>query len=108
MADAFALPAPGLKATDLMAAKSAYAAKPDAKAKARSSAQDFEAVFINSMFQHMFTDTNGEGPLGGSGAAGVWRSMLVDEMSKKVAKSGGFGLSDQIYKSLLAHQEARS
>src|SRR6266545_5375047 len=33
----------------------------DAKAKARKSATDFEAVFLNSMFNQMFTAVEGEG-----------------------------------------------
>ena len=54
----------------------------DGKAKARATAQDFEAVFLNSMFQHMFAGLDGEGPFGGSGAAGVWRSFLSEEYAK--------------------------
>ena len=81
---------------------------PPAKAKARASAQDFEAVFLNSMFQQMFTGLQGEGPFGGSGATGVWRSFLTDEYSKSFAKAGGIGIADQVYRSLIAQQEARS
>lgn len=109
MAGTVALPAPGLSASDLMMANVQAGKKPNAAAqsKARGAAQDFEAVFLNSMFQQMFTGTDGEGPMSGSGASGVWRSMMVDEISKKVARAGGVGLSNQIYKSLLALQEVR-
>ena len=71
-----------------------------------AAARDFEAVFLNSMFQHMFTGISGDGPFGGSGAVGVWRSMLTDEYSKSFAKSGGIGIADQVYRTLMAHQEA--
>jgi len=81
-------------------------AQVDGKAKARSTAQDFEAVFLNSMFQHMFAGIDGEGPFGGSGGAGVWRSFLSEEYAKSFAKAGGIGLADPVYRSLLAHQEA--
>ena len=54
------------------------------------------------MFQHMFTGISGEGPFGGSGAAGVWRSMLTDEYAKSFAKSGGIGIADQVYRTLIA------
>ena len=37
----------------------------DTKAKARAAAEDFEAVFLNSMFSQMFTGIDGEGPFGG-------------------------------------------
>jgi Rod binding domain-containing protein len=78
------------------------------KAKAKAAAQNFEAVFLNSMFQEMFTDVGGEGPFGGQGATGVWRSLLTDEYAKTFVKAGGVGLADQVYKSLLAQQEGRS
>jgi peptidoglycan hydrolase FlgJ len=80
----------------------------DAKAKARKSAVDFEAVFLNSMFNQMFTAVDGEGPFGGSGATGVWRSFLSDEYAKSFAKSGGIGIADHVYRSLIAQQEASS
>jgi Rod binding domain-containing protein len=80
---------------------------PNKEAKARTAAQDFEAVFLNSMFQHMFTGMDGDGPFGGNGAAGVWRSMLTDEYAKSFAKSGGIGIADQVYRTLIAQQEAR-
>jgi Rod binding domain-containing protein len=76
------------------------------QAKARAASQDFEAVFLNSMFSEMFTDVKGDGPMGGSGAAGVWRSFMIDEYSKSFARAGGIGIADQVYGSLLAHQEA--
>ena len=112
MASTVALPVPGAKPIDILANTGA---KPTASKfkgmgseKARAAAQDFEAVFLNSMFQNMFTGISGEGPFGGSGATGVWRSMLTDEYSKSFAKSGGIGIADQVYRSLMAHQEARS
>jgi flagellar protein FlgJ len=79
--------------------------KLDPKAKARSAAVDFEAVFLNSMFQQMFSGLTGEGPFGGDGATGVWRSFLTDEYSKSFAKAGGIGIADQVYASLLKQQE---
>ena len=64
-------------------------------------------MFLNSMFQHMFTGIDGDGPFGGSGAAGVWRSMLTDEYAKSLAKAGGIGIADQVYRTLIAQQEAQ-
>jgi peptidoglycan hydrolase FlgJ len=74
--------------------------------KARAAAQEFEAVFLNRMFEEMFTGIEGEGPFGGSGAAGIWRSFLTDEYAKSFARSGGVGIANDVYRSLLAHQEA--
>jgi len=79
----------------------------NAKAKARANATDFEAMFLSSMFNQMFTSIEGEGPFGGAGAAGIWRSFLSDEYAKVFAKTGGVGLADQVYQSLLAQQEIK-
>jgi peptidoglycan hydrolase FlgJ len=84
-------------------------AKPalDAKSKARAQATDFEAMFLSSMFNQMFTGIDGEGPFGGSGGAGVWRSFLSDEYAKSFANAGGIGIADHVYRALLVQQEAR-
>jgi Rod binding domain-containing protein len=76
--------------------------------KARAAAEDFEAVFLNSMFSQMMTGIEGEGPFGGSQATGVWRSFMTNEYSKAFAKTGGIGLAKHVYDSLMAQQEARA
>jgi flagellar protein FlgJ len=106
MAGEFALPSPGLKPIDLAMAGAIKSPTAATKAHAKAAAQNFEAVFLNSMFQQMFTDIGGEGPFGGSGATGVWRSMLTDQYARTFAKAGGIGIADQVYKTLLAQQEA--
>jgi peptidoglycan hydrolase FlgJ len=91
-------PTPALKAIGL---------SPAVAAKARATAQDFEAVFLNSMFSQMFSGVN-EGPFSGGHAAKTWNSILTDEYAKTVAKSGGIGIADSVYKELIAQQEARA
>ena len=66
---------------------------PAADAKARGAAQDFEAVFLNSMFTQMFSGV-GEGPFSGGQAAKTWQSFLTDEYAKNFAKAGGVGIAD--------------
>ncbi|MGH6767569.1 MAG: flagellar assembly peptidoglycan hydrolase FlgJ [Xanthobacteraceae bacterium] len=92
---------PGLGALGSPGAQSAT----DPKAKARAAAVDFEAVFLNNMFSQMFTGIDGDGPFGGGGKAGVWRSFLTEEYSKTFAKAGGIGIADHVYRALLARQE---
>jgi len=110
MASALSIAAPGLSPLDLLNATTPAAGKltDGNKAKARAASQDFESVFLNSMFQQMFTGLDGEGPFGGNGATGVWRSFLTDEYSKSFAKAGGIGIADQVYRSLIAQQEIQS
>lgn len=109
MASAFALPAPGLSASDVLAsAQSGLKIDTPLKAKAMKAARNFEAVFLNNMFQNMETGIGGDGPFGGNGAGGVWRSMLTDQYARNLAKAGGVGIAAHVYQSLLAHQEGRS
>ena len=92
------------------AATAALAGRPDlanAKAaKAKASAQDFEAVFLNTMFQQMFAGV-GDGPFSGGQGAQVWRSFLTDEYAKSFVKAGGIGIAPQVERALLAQQEVR-
>ena len=80
---------------------------PAVAARARASAQDFEAVFLNSMFSQMFTHVN-EGPFNGGQAASTWRSVLTDEYARNFAKAGGIGIADSVYRELIAVQAART
>jgi peptidoglycan hydrolase FlgJ len=74
------------------------------KSKAKAAAVNFEAMFLNSMFQQMFTGIDGDGPFGGSGALKVWRSFLTDQYAKTFAKAGGVGIAAHVYDELLKQQ----
>jgi Rod binding domain-containing protein len=78
------------------------------KGNAKAAAQQFEAMFLNSMFQQMYTGVDGDGPFGGSGALKVWRSFLTDEYAKLFAKSGGIGIASHVYDALLKQQGLKS
>ena len=81
---------------------------PSPQQRARATAQEFEAVFLNTMFQQMFTGVDGDGPFGGGTGSGVWRSFLTDEYAKSFARAGGVGIGAEVYRALMAQQEARS
>ena len=81
---------------------------PQAQAKAKGAAQDFEAVFLNSMFSQMTSGIKGEGPFGDTPGTGVWRSMLTEQYSKSFAKAGGVGISNDVYRTLILQQANRS
>jgi peptidoglycan hydrolase FlgJ len=78
------------------------------KAKAKAASEQFEATFINSMFQQMFTKMDGDGPFGGSGALKVWRSLLTDQYAKSFAKNGGLGIASHVYDQLLKQQGVKA
>jgi len=81
---------------------------PEAQKKTRAKAQDFEAMFLNSMFSQMTTGVKGDGPFGDTTGTGVWRSMLTDEYSKSFAKSGGIGISNDVFRTLILQQANRA
>ena len=107
MAGLAAIPQASFSAMSALNAPTAPTATSD-KAKARANAVEFEAMFLSNMFSQMFTGIDGEGPFGGGGKAGVWRSFLADEYAKSFAKAGGIGIADHVYRALLVQQEARS
>jgi peptidoglycan hydrolase FlgJ len=81
---------------------------PAAQIKAKATATDFEAMFLNSMFSQMTSGIKGEGPFGDTPGTGVWRSMLTEQYSKNFAKAGGVGISDAVYRTLILQQAGRS
>lgn len=76
--------------------------------KIRGQAQDFEAMFLNSMFSQMTSGLKGEGPFGDTPGTGVWRSMLTEQYSKSFAKAGGVGISTDVFRTLILQQAGRS
>ena len=109
MAASIGLAAPGGNPADLLASTQKVGKlATGVAAKAKQTAEDFEAVFLNNMFQQMFTGIEGDGPFGGKGSSGVWRSFLTDEYAKSFAKKGGIGLADHVYKAMMQQQEVKS
>jgi peptidoglycan hydrolase FlgJ len=95
------LAAPNLDATTSPSLAAARA-KSSPQARMRAQAQDFEAQFLNTMFQQMYQGVGGDGPFGNSASVGPWRSFLTDEYAKSFAKNGGIGIADAVYKQMLA------
>lgn len=81
---------------------------PQAKERAKSTATDFEAMFLNSMFSEMTAGLKGGGPFGETQGTGVWRSMLTEQYSKSFARAGGVGIATEVYRTLIIQQAKRS
>jgi peptidoglycan hydrolase FlgJ len=77
---------------------------PQAQARTKTTATNFEATFLNSMFSEMTSGLKGEGPFGSTPGTGVWRGMLTEQYSKSFAKAGGIGISHEVYRSLILQQ----
>lgn len=75
---------------------------PAKAAKAKKQSDDFEAMFLEQMTQHMFSSTGAEGPLGQNGTGGdVWRTQLTNQYAQQIQKAGGIGVSAQIMREML-------
>jgi peptidoglycan hydrolase FlgJ len=80
-----------------------------AEQKTKKTADDFETMFLENMMSQVFPQEAAEGPLGENGTGSqVYRGMLVNEYAKSVAKSGGIGISETIYRQMLQMQENNS
>ncbi len=75
------------------------------KTAVREAAEEFEAVFLNTMLQNMFTGLESGGTWGSGHGADAWQSLLIDEYARSIAETGGIGLADNVERELLALQE---
>lgn len=73
----------------------------------RQAAQEFEAVFLSQMFGHVFENMKTDSVFGGGQAEKVYRSLLVDEYGKTMARAGGIGIADAVLAQMLRQQEMR-
>ncbi|CAL78747.1 conserved hypothetical protein [Bradyrhizobium sp. ORS 278] len=94
--------------TDIELTDALSKVSPKAQAKAKATATDFEAMFLNSMFSQMMSGVKGDGPFGDTPGTGVWRSMLTEQYSKNFAKAGGVGISNDVFRTLILQQAKSS
>ena len=84
----------------------AGSAKAGQASQTRKTADDFETMFLEHSLDRLTAGAGEEGPLGENGTGGgVYRSMLSKEYAKSITKTGGLGISDQIYRQMLQMQE---
>ena len=81
---------------------------PDVKAKAQKQAQNFEGMFLNSMFSEMTKGIQSDGPFGSTVGTGIWRSMQIEQYSKSFAQAGGVGIAKDVYRTLVIQQAKSS
>ena len=66
----------------------------------RETAQEFEAVFIGLMLQQAGLGETRD-TFGGGAGEEAFSTMLAEQQGRALAQSGGFGLAEPIYQSLL-------
>ncbi|MGM0562138.1 MAG: rod-binding protein [Pseudomonadota bacterium] len=74
-------------------------------AQVKETAKDFEAVFISQMMAPMFEGLETDGYFGGGQAEGMYRSLMIDEIGKSVARRGGIGIADSVAREMMKMQE---
>ena len=75
--------------------------------QARKIARDFESFFLSQMLQPMFREVAPEAPFAGGAGEDAWRSFQVDEYGKTIARAGGIGIADMVFREILKAQEQR-
>ncbi len=73
----------------------------------RRTTEEFEGFFLSQMLEHMFAGIDADGLFGGGHSERVWRSFLLQEYGKVIARSGGLGIADAVQGQLLSVQEGR-
>lgn len=75
------------------------------KRQAREKAQEFEAVFLTLFIEQMHSGIETDAPFGGGSAEKTYRSLLSQEYAGNIARSGGVGIADAVYREILKTQE---
>lgn len=97
----------GLGLVKDLAAKALGPQQTAQQAKARTTATEFESMFLEQSLNRLTASTGTEGPLGDNGVGGdVYRSMLVKEYAGQITRSGGVGIASQVYSQMMRLQEA--
>ncbi len=71
----------------------------------KRTADDFETLFLEQMFNHMFSTIGVDKTTGGGQGEETVRSLLVNAYAKNVVKAGGVGLSASIARDIIKIQE---
>jgi peptidoglycan hydrolase FlgJ len=74
------------------------------KGKLRKVCQDFESVFLNMMLQSMRDTVPKSDLLGQDKGREMFEGMLDQEITKNMAKAGGVGLADMMFRQLTINQ----
>jgi flagellar protein FlgJ len=75
------------------------ALKTDEQAELKKLCQDFEAVFIQTMFKQMRAAIPEDGYLDTGMGGELFQEMMDTEVAREMARKGGFGLGRLLYES---------
>lgn len=75
------------------------------EAEIAAKAEEFEAVFLSQMLNHMFEGIETNELFGGGQGEDAYKSMMVEEYGKIIAKTGGIGIADHVKAEMIRMQE---
>ncbi|GAB4371099.1 MAG: rod-binding protein [Kiloniellaceae bacterium] len=98
-----------MNATDIAASLARFKPSPAEAAlshgAAKRVAQEFEALFLSEMLSPVFESVDTDGLFGGGRGEEIYRSMMVQEYGKAIARAGGVGIADTVQREILKMQE---
>jgi Rod binding domain-containing protein len=68
-------------------------------------AEDFEAFFAGEYFEQMFSGVQPDAVTGGGEGESMFKSLMIQEYGKAVAKQHALGIADVVKRQLLQLQE---
>lgn len=74
------------------------------KAKIDKAAEDFESVFLSQVLEELFSDIDIDPGNDGPGED-IYKSLLLDQYGKIIAKAGGIGIADHVRREIMQLQE---
>lgn len=83
----------------------AAAAKQQNEAAIGKVAEDFEAFFASAYFEQMFSGIQPDSVTGGGEGESMFRSLMIQEYGKAIAKQRSLGIADIVKRQLLQLQE---
>lgn len=96
------------RASQALANQSSPLAHGVAHGKAKEAAQSFEAFFLSQMLANMFAGVETDPVFGGGPGETMFRSLMIDEYGKSLARAGGIGIADSVMREIVRLQEADS
>ena len=82
--------------------------KRSVRKKQKRQLKTLRLFFISRMMETMFEGISTDGMFGGGQAEKVYRSLLINEYGKAMAKTGSIGVADEVMRSIIEMQEMAS
>jgi flagellar protein FlgJ len=67
-------------------------------------AQNFEASFLTTMYETMFSSVPTDSAFGGGPGEDMWKGFLAEAMAKQTTQRGGIGVASSVEKEMLKLQ----